>query len=518
MAQRVRSEVTEYEAWTEFGIRRKDWGYVADQAPSTHPVATKSAPDAVSALANFDGISYAKGAAVLKQLAAYLGDEVFFAGLRLHFDRNAYANADFADLIAAWIDAGAVGLPEWAERWLRTAGLDTITAEPGSDGILLSRKSPDDTRRPHAITVGGYDDTGRLLLSEPVRLTADEQVFGLPPGVDVAVAVADAGDDTWAKIRYGDRWAAVGALLPMLCEPPGQPARVVVLNSIKDAVRDADLDPSAALDMLLAALAVEATDVVSGELFAFGSDQLVGEFTAPRQRPVSWSRLHTEATRLLSSTAPGSDLQLVAARAYIRTAATAGPLRQWLVGDALPAGLAIDSELRWIVLERLATLGALSAEQLAEELVADQSASAATHAARARALTPEPAAKEAAWALLTEPVGSRPVSAYELYATAEGFFHPAQTELTEPYVPRYFTDMPATARHRRGWSLGRVARLCYPLSSASITAVELQAHTLTRSDLDPAMRRALLDGGDVLARAVRSLARYAPSELDPAAR
>ncbi|MCW2539091.1 MAG: pepN [Frankiales bacterium] len=518
MAQRVRSEVTEYEAWTEFGIRRKDWGFVADQSPSTHPVATKSAPDAESALANFDGISYAKGAAVLKQLAVYLGDEVFFAGLRLHFDRNAYGNADFADLIAAWTDAGAVGLPEWAEQWLRTSGLDTLTAEPGSDGVLLRRSSPDDTRRPHAITVGGYDSTGHLVLSEPVRLTADEQVFGLPAGSDLTVAIADSGDDTWAKIRYGDRWAEVGRLLPALCTPPGRPARVVVLNSIKDAVRDAELDPSAALSTLLAALVVESTDVVSGELFAFSTDQLVGQFTAPRMRPAAWAQLNAEAARLVAASAAGSDLQLVAARAWIRTTAAAGPLQQWLAGEAVPDGVAIDSELRWIVLERLATLGALSAEELAAELLADQSASAATHAARARALAPDPAAKSAAWALLTEPAGERPISAYELYATAEGFFHPAQTELTAPYLARYFSDIPATARHRRGWSLGRVARLCYPLTAASPMALELQAQALARPDLDPAIRRAMLDGGDVLGRAVRSLTRYAPSELDRGAR
>ncbi|MDQ1745311.1 MAG: aminopeptidase, partial [Pseudonocardiales bacterium] len=116
-------------AWIEFGLHRKDWGRVADQAPSNHPVAGNGSEDAAAALADFDGISYAKGASVLKQLAAHLGDEVFFAGLRRHFERHRFGNAEFADLISAWTDAGAVDLERWAEVWLRTSGLDTLSAD-----------------------------------------------------------------------------------------------------------------------------------------------------------------------------------------------------------------------------------------------------------------------------------------------------------------------------------------------------------------------------------------------------
>ena len=131
MAHRCCTEATRYELWTEFGILRKDWGSVADQAPSTHPVAGNGAADAVSALADFDGISYAKGAAVLKQLAAHLGDEVFFAGLRDHFRRPRLRQRHLRRSVAAWTKAGAADLEAWAEAWLRTAGLDTLSVSGG---------------------------------------------------------------------------------------------------------------------------------------------------------------------------------------------------------------------------------------------------------------------------------------------------------------------------------------------------------------------------------------------------
>ena len=173
-------------AWLEFGLHRKDWGRVADQSPSNHPVAGNGSSDAAGALADFDGISYAKGASALKQLAAHLGDEVFFAGLRRHFQRHQFGNAEFADLIAAWTEAGAVDLDSWAERWLRTSGLDTLTAEQRPAGTDRPRPAASGTaaaarcgsavarrtrsQRPHTVRVTGFDAQARPRLDEQVTL------------------------------------------------------------------------------------------------------------------------------------------------------------------------------------------------------------------------------------------------------------------------------------------------------------------------------------------------------------
>ena len=494
-------------AWIEFALHRKDWGRVADQAPSNHPVAGNGSESAAAALADFDGISYAKGASVLKQLAAHLGDEVFFAGLRRHFERHRFGNAEFADLITAWTDAGAVDLGDWAEVWLRTSGLDTLTAEQRATGeVWLSRAAPDGSRRPHTVQVTGFDTDAQPRLAEQVTLH-DETVQVSSDGAGpLRLVVADSADDSWAKIRFGTAgWQPVAELLPRIAAAP---TRVVLYNAIRDAVRNADLDPAEALDMILAAVAVEPVELVTAEVLEFATVELAGNYAKPADRPGRRARVADLAHRLLAVAEPGSDLQLEAARAGIRASDDAGWLRAWRGGAQLPPGLVIDAELRWALVTRLAALGALSDADIDAELARDESTSGVVHAARARALRPDATAKQAAWALLTEP-SQRP--AYELYATAESFFEPSQTELTAEYLPRFFAEMPATARHRHGWALGSVIFRAFPMSAASPEVLRLAEDALAEpraAELAPPVRRALVDGTDALRRAVRSLQRY----------
>ena len=184
LAQRCCSEATAYPAWTEFGVVRKDWGSIADQSSSTHPVASNGARDAESALQDFDGISYAKGAAVLKQLDRYLGERVFLAGLRSHFSDFAYGNATFAELIAHWTASVGesddrhhpVDLEAWAQSWLRTAGMDTLDVLDSPPQIVINRlPSPDGATRPHRIVVGSVDHSGAVTAVEELDV-ADDRV------------------------------------------------------------------------------------------------------------------------------------------------------------------------------------------------------------------------------------------------------------------------------------------------------------------------------------------------------
>jgi aminopeptidase N len=501
LAQRVCAEVTDYPAWTDFGIHRKDWGYIADQAPSTHPVAGNGSADAASALADFDGISYAKGAAVLKQLAAHLGDEVFFGGLRAHFAAHAYGNADFADLIAAWTAAGAVNLDEWAAQWLRTAGLDTLTGSAADGTVTLARTGPDDANRPPAVVLAGFDAQGAMTFQRPVTVAA-ETVQIADPG-NTRLVVADAGDDTWAKVRFGTvNWTAIGGLARA---QPSTPTRVVIYNAIRDAMRDAALDPALALDLLLQSVPVEPEDLIIAELMRFATNQLAGPYTAAAARPQRRRLIaDTSAAQLVTARA-GSDAQLEGARAFIRSTDDAQLLLRWLTGEDLPNGLVMDPELRWAATRQLAALGSYDGTAIEAELERDPSTSGVVHAACARALRPDPDAKAAAWRLLTEPSAT---PAYELYATAEGFFDARQNRLTADYVARYFAEMPATTAHRSGWALARVVLLAYPTVAATPDTLELAERTLARADLDSGVRRSLVDGTDVLRRAVSSLSRF----------
>jgi aminopeptidase N len=486
-------------AWTQFGITRKDWGSVADQGPSSHPVAGNGSQDAAEALADFDGISYAKGAAALRQLAAHLGDEVFLGGLREHFARHSYRNATLADLLSAWTAAGANDLDDWARQWLLTSGLDTLSAEPAEGGLTVRRSTPDHAQRPHKLRVAGYDAAGVRVLDEPVRLLAEE--LALPAKDELRLIVADGEDETWAKVRFGGQWAAVAELLPQL---PESTTRVVVYNAIRDAVRDSDLAPDAALDILLAALAAEPLELVLAELFKFATGQLAGVYAPPERRPARRAAICALACQLLEQAEPGSDRQLATARAVLQACDDEHLLQSWRAGTELPAGLVIDSELRWQLITRLAALGALSAADIDAELAADASAAGVLHAARAQTVRPDPEAKRTAWRELTEP-SSR--SAYELYAIGEGFFEQSQHELTRPYVPRFFAEMPGTARLRSGWALPQVIIASFPVLAASAEVLELAEATLA-GDLDPKVHRAMNDGTDVLRRAVRARQRF----------
>ncbi len=504
LAYRVCSEVTDYPAWTDFGIQRKSWGHVADQSPSTHPVAGNGSDDAASALADFDGISYAKGASVLKQLAAHVGDDVFLGGLRSYFQRHSFGNAELADLIRAWTDAGAVDLDNWAVQWLRTTGLDTLTAQLTDTEVTVTRTSPDDSHRPHTVRVAAYDGAGALITERPVAL--DGIPVSMPVSGPVRLAVPDSADDTWAKIRFGGGdWAPVAELLPRIANPL---TRVVLHNSIRDAVRDADLDPAAALDMLLDAVPAETVQPVATAALQFATEQLAGPYAPPAERAPRRARIAGVARGLLAGAAAGSDAQLGAARAWIRACDAGEPLRHWLDGQDgqdVPAGLVIDAELRWSLVIRLAALGELSGADIDAELDRDKCTSGVLHATRARAGLPTAGAKAAAWRMLVEPSD---VPAYELYATAAGFFDARRPDLTDPYVARFFDEMPATARHRHGWALAHVVLAAFPSAVASPDVLTLADVAIARPGLDPAVRRSFVDGADPLRRAIASLNRY----------
>src|SRR5690606_24072684 len=119
-------------AWTTFASVEKSWAYRQDQLPSTHPVAA-DIPDLQAVEVNFDGITYAKGASVLKQLVAYVGLENFLSGLRVYFNRHAWGNATLNDLLKALEEASGRDLAWWSAQWLETSGMSVLRPEFETD-------------------------------------------------------------------------------------------------------------------------------------------------------------------------------------------------------------------------------------------------------------------------------------------------------------------------------------------------------------------------------------------------
>ena len=502
IAHRACEEATVYSLWTEFGIVRKDWGSVADQGPSTHPVAGQGAPDADTALQDFDGISYAKGAAVLKQLVAYVGEEVFFAGLRRYFAAHAFGNAEFEDLMSCWSEAGALDLGRWASSWLRTSGMDTIDIVVGHGAAMITRTPPrgQDVIRTHALQVGAVDQDGRLFARTAIQLSGEP--VGVEVPADVALLIPDVGDETWAKIRFGPGgWDLLPGVLPQLVDTVG---RVVLHNSLRDGVRDAEVDPAVALEVICRAAVTERSEVVLASVLEFAQGQLAGPFSPPRARAERRAQVFATALSVVECAPPGSDHQLAAFRRLILSCDEPDLHVGWLSSSGLPEGIGLDPELRWSMVTQLTAL--TGDERWVEDgLRQDHSGLARSYAARARAGLPFPAAKERAWQLLMRPSST---GAYEIYATAEGFFHPAQTSVTAPYVQRYFPEIVQTSTFRSGWALGRVATLAFPAVAATQRTLDLANETLARDDLAPSLHRKLRDRTDALRRAVASVTRW----------
>ena len=496
LGYRVSDAVTDQQPWVEFSVRRKSWGYAADRRPSTHPVAGNGAADAKTALNDFDGISYAKGAAVLRQLGAHLGDDVLLGGLRDHFHTHAYGNASLADLIGAWTAAGAHDMQGWADVWLRTAGLDTLSATVEGGAVRVSR-SDASIARPHAVSVATFDaHAGELhresaLILDPVRI---------PVASTPALLLPDAADETWAKISLdADTWQRMPSLLPAIKD---QLARVSIWNALRLGVADAEIAPSLALRIAESAAEGEPSEVVLGTMLSWAVDTLAGVYLPDGPaRADAFARLAAAARDAMTVAAPASGRQLTGIRAFVSASDDVELLRKWLRDEALLPGMAVDDELRWAMLERLASLGALDATGIDRELARDRSTQGTVHAAKCRALLPDPDAKAAAWQSVLTDAGR---SNYEVYATAEGFWHPEQTAITAPFVSRYFDRIAGTASLRSGWVVTRLALLLYPRTAVDRATLDLGDALLARDDLDGGIRRSVVDASDDLRRALAS--------------
>ena len=522
LGYRVTAEATEFTgAWTEFAVGEKAWGYAADQRSSSHPVAPRTVATAADALLNFDGISYAKGASVLRQLVAWLGDEAFLAGLRAHITAHAFGNATLADLLAALAAASGRDLADWARVWLRTAGVSTLRPEVRLDAqgryesVAIAQTGPagrsgsEPVLRPHRITVatGVPGEGGALRLRDIIDVnvqgarTAVDALTGLP---EADLLLVNDGDLTYAKIRLDP--ASLARLTGTLPATGDRLTRALLWGAAWDMTRDSELPATEFLGLCAAALPREDDVAIFARVVEYAVDHAIDRYLPPGERPAARQSLAAACRAALAGAQPGSGRQLVAARGLIRCAgqADAGWMRSWLDDPAAaPAGLVIDRELRWALHEQLAAQGALSAEEIAAEYAGDRTLTGATHAARCRALRPDPGAKARAWAQL---IDDDSLSTRLLAATADGFWRAGQDDLTGSYVERYVTDMPAMARRRVPDVAGHVARLAYPRYEVSDAAYARLSAMAAEQDLTPALRRELQDGNDDLARALAARA------------
>ncbi|GGT35747.1 aminopeptidase [Streptomyces kurssanovii] len=508
MGYQTLTEATRFtDTWTDFAIARKSWGYDADQRPSTHPVAPDpdAVPDTASAMLNFDGISYAKGASALRQLVTWLGEKDFLAGINTHFARHKFANATLADFIDSLAGATDRDVHAWAESWLRTTGVDTLTPAVADTAGGWTLTVERDGTRPHRIAVGAYDadpiDPGRLVLRDRLEIDVPETGSTAPrPGRRPALIVLNDGDNTYAKVRLDSAsWAVV---VDSLSGIPDALTRAVVWNAARDMVRDDELAPTAYLETAGTHLPHENDLAIVQGVLSFAAGQIADCYLTPEQRPAALATLTRISRALLRRTEDGSDpgLRLTAVRHYIDAATQPEPIQEWLTEGSVPGGPELDPELRWRVLTRLAVLGATDDAAITAELERDPSATGQEGAARCRAALPTPEAKAAAWARLFT---GDDLSNYLFAATAQGFWQPEQADLVREYVPRFYPDAVALAA-RRGPAIAEACgRYAFPVHAVDAEALGAGEACLAGTDMLPALRRKLADQLDDLRRTLR---------------
>jgi aminopeptidase N len=345
-------------------------------------------------------------------------------------------------------------------------------------------------RRVRAVAVGldPAVDGGRTLVPA---------LAGTAPG---RLLLVNDGDLTYAKVRLDPAGpAALAEVLPALDDPL---ARVLVWGAVMDACRDAELEPAAFVWLVATALPAEGTVTTFEEVLRLAREVVVNQYFPAADRPAGLGALADLCFVALRQAPPGGGLQLAAARGLVSCTGVldAARLAGWLAGEGAPAGLAVDTDLRWAALYRLVVLGRAGEAEIAAEQARDAGASGAEHAARCRAALADPAAKARAWQLIA---ADEALPARLIMATAQGFWHPEQEELTAGYVARYATDMPAMAARRTPQAVAKIAAAAYPryaVSAATLAAAEAMLDG--GAELTPALRRVVVDGTDDLRRAL----------------
>jgi aminopeptidase N len=508
------AEATEWKnTWSTFAALEKSWAFRQDQLPSTHPIVAEI-NDLQDVQVNFDGITYAKGAAVLKQLVAWVGQEKFLAGVSQYFKKHAFKNTELKDLLVELEKTSGRELKSWSKLWLETAGVNTLkpelsVSENGTITHFVIQQSAIESQptiRPHRMAIGFYDlVAGKLTRTSQIELDVDgerthvSQLVGLQ---QPALILLNDGDLAYAKIRLDNKsWATA---LEHLSEIEDPLARTIVWGAALDASRDAEADPADFIRLVLAHISTETESttmmtllrqlVTTGNLYVNSAD-----------RQSTLGQIADGLLRLARNAEAGSDAQLQFTKffaLFARSPEQVQALKALLVGEEQLAGLTIDADLKWELLTGLVVAGAAGNADIDALVEQDRTANGEKAAAGARAAIPNAENKSATWRLLTE---TKELSNAHVQAASLAFNRVIDTELLRPYVEKYFDNALAI------WELHtfKIAEYLlvnlFPIQLAdeSTAAAARKAIADPKFKAIPALHRILVENLDNLERALK---------------
>ncbi|PPG16808.1 aminopeptidase N [Rathayibacter sp. AY1C6] len=507
------AEATEWtEAWTTFAAMEKSWAYRQDQLPSTHPIVA-TINDLEDVQVNFDGITYAKGASVLKQLVAWVGEKEFLAGVHEYFVKHAFSNTELRDLLVELEATSGRDLTEWSAQWLETAGVNTLRPEIAVDesgaiasfAILQTAVEEYPTIRPHRLAIGLYDFEGeRLVRVERLELDVDGERTEVPELIGrtrPALVLLNDDDLAYAKVRLDD--ASLAVAVEHLASIDSPLARSLVWGSVWDSTRDAESAPRDFVRLVLGNVATETESTTLRTVL----NQLVAtatQYVAPEYRAEVVEEAGDQLWTLAQSAEPGSDAQFQFVKFFAAIASTPAHLeavQALLDGSTALDGLDIDTDLGWELLIALVAGGRAGADDIDAALASDNTATGQQSAAHARAALPTAEAKRAAWDSVTAD-DSAPNTIVR--STGLGFQRAADPRLLDAMVPVYF-DALRSLWESKSYKIAEYLVVgFYPAATPSQEIVDATRAWLDANPEVPALRRLVIENLAGVERALRA--------------
>ncbi|MFF3750222.1 aminopeptidase N [Streptomyces sp. NPDC002018] len=509
------------QSWTTFANSMKTWAYRQDQLPSTHPIMA-DIRDLDDVLVNFDGITYAKGASVLKQLVAYVGQDEFFSGVQAYFKAHAYGNTRLSDLLGALEETSGRDLKTWSKAWLETAGINVLRPEIELDAsghvtsFAVRQEAPAlpagakgaPVLRPHRIAIGCYDldADGKLVRTSRIELDVDGERTDVPFPANTprpAVILLNDDDLTYAKVRLDEE--SLRVVTEHLGDFAESLPRALSWASAWDMTRDGELATRDYLELVLSGIAKE-SDIGVVQSLHRQVKLALDLYAAPAWRETGLTRWTDATLAHLRAAEPGSDHQLAWARAFAATARTPQQLdllQGLLDGTETIEGLAVDTELRWALVHRLAAVGLHDEEEIAAEYERDRTAAGERHAAAARSARPLAEAKAEAWASVVES-DKLPNALQE--AVIAGFVQTDQRELLAPYTEKFFAAVADVWESRSHEMAQQIAVGLYPSLQVSPSTLDATDAWLASAGPNAALRRLISESRSGVERALRAQA------------
>ncbi len=512
------------EGWTGFTNNRKNWAYRQDQLATTHPVAADNR-DLAEVEVNFDGITYAKGAAALKQLVAWVGEVEFMAGLRAYFARHAFGNSEFVDLLTALEETSGRDLRAWAEEWLQTSGTNTLAPEFDLDadgcytGFRVAQSAHPDfpTLRRHRIGIGLYDRDahGRLVR----RTSVETDVLGEHTDVAKLVGVQQPdllllndGDLSYAKVRFDER--SLATVRDSLHTLDDSLARALCWGALWDMTREAEVPAGDFVRSVLRGLATE-SDETAVKMLPIYVQVAIDQFAHPDKRDalrVTWEQ---GLRQLTEQAAPGSDHQLTFVRSFAGHTGKRVPpssyggaarspegldfLEGLLDGTVTLEGLELGTDLRWVLLIALAARGRADRARVLAERRRDHTISGRERAAAALAVIPSPDSKDEAWhaaAIGDEAANETQRSIAYVFDVSE------QREELAPYLERYLTAADTIWDEKGTQIASTMLEYMFPRALTGPETLERVEGWLASSSANPAAKRYVREVRDDIVRAL----------------